>query len=346
MRNKTNSRVLARIRAWRSAACIAVLLTAFAGGAVLHHVGSKVGASAPELSPLLPVEELPEWSDESVPFGEDERLHIKSGLITGGIAASLARARVPQSAINQALALASTRAPDGAEMLRFKIAYAVREYAVEEVTPRLVALQIGDGEASIAAVRYPLRGDGEPTYYDFHGNPWGPTSFAWPVARSRASSPFGGRIHPVLGVAKFHRGVDLAAPQGTPVMASAPGTVTFVGNVRGYGNLVALRHANGLESYYAHLHAIASTVGVGTRVAQRDVIGTVGATGTATGPHLHFEIRQHGRPLDPITLMPSRPRSDPDFSRDLRKVRAHFAPEGVAMHRFVRLYSQDTSRRI
>lgn len=115
--------------------------------------------------------------------------------------------------------------------------------------------------------------------------------------QGRVSSVFGPRLHPVHKVMRPHNGLDLAAPSGTPIQAAAAGRVTFAGSRGGYGNLVVLDHGNGLETYYAHQRDLA--VRTGDRVAAGQTIGTVGATGTATGPHLHFEVRRDGTPQDP-----------------------------------------------
>lgn len=115
------------------------------------------------------------------------------------------------------------------------------------------------------------------------------------------SSPFGPRVHPITGRQRLHAGVDLAAPTGTAIGAAAAGTVTFAGVRGGYGNLVIVDHGDGTETRYAHQHTIG--VRAGQRVAPGDVLGTVGSTGASTGPHLHFEFRRDGQPVDPAPLL-------------------------------------------
>jgi murein DD-endopeptidase MepM/ murein hydrolase activator NlpD len=126
-----------------------------------------------------------------------------------------------------------------------------------------------------------------------------PEHFIWPV-QGRLSSAFGWRNVSVDGN-RQHGGIDLAAPVGTPVHASRPGTVTVSGWVGAYGYAVYLDHGDGMETRYAHL----STVNVqhGQTVRQGDVLGEVGSTGASTGPHLHFEIRSAGVALDPLPLL-------------------------------------------
>jgi murein DD-endopeptidase MepM/ murein hydrolase activator NlpD len=118
---------------------------------------------------------------------------------------------------------------------------------------------------------------------------------------ARVSSVFGPRTHPVTGTQRLHAGIDLAAPTGTPIGAAAGGTVSFAGVRGGYGNLVIVDHGDGTETRYAHQHTIG--VRAGQTVAAGDVLGTVGSTGQSTGPHLHFELRRDGTPVDPAPLL-------------------------------------------
>jgi murein DD-endopeptidase MepM/ murein hydrolase activator NlpD len=126
-------------------------------------------------------------------------------------------------------------------------------------------------------------------------------ALSWPV-RGRVSSGFGYRIHPVHGVGRDHVGLDIAAPAGVRVGAAAGGTVTFAGWRGGYGRLVIVDHGGGLTTRYAHLAGI--EVATGTRVRAGATLGTVGSSGVSTGPHLHFEVRRQGVPVDPRPLLP------------------------------------------
>jgi murein DD-endopeptidase MepM/ murein hydrolase activator NlpD len=121
-----------------------------------------------------------------------------------------------------------------------------------------------------------------------------------PVAGARMSSGFGMRFHPVLRYSRMHQGVDFAASTGTPILASAPGTVVFSGWGGGYGNVVVLDHGKGLRTRYAHMHRI--NVRNGQRVEQGQSIGQVGTTGLSTGPHLHYEVWQNGKPVNPNSV--------------------------------------------
>lgn len=128
-----------------------------------------------------------------------------------------------------------------------------------------------------------------------------------PVPQGRLTSPFGERLHPLTGERVHHRGVDLAAPVGTPILSPAAARVTlaterYEGGDH-HGTVVVLDHGGGLQSFYSHLDSLAVTPG--QEVARGEQVGTVGATGEVTGPHLHFEVWRDGEPVDPGTLVPS-----------------------------------------
>ncbi|PBB84967.1 MULTISPECIES: M23 family metallopeptidase [unclassified Mesorhizobium] len=114
------------------------------------------------------------------------------------------------------------------------------------------------------------------------------------------TSTFGPRKHPILGTVRIHKGVDWAAPVGTPILAAFDGEISFQGDGGSYGNLVKISHANGRETRYAHMQKFAMASGVGTKVKAGDVIGFIGTTGLSTGPHLHFELYQNGEAIDPL----------------------------------------------
>lgn len=126
-------------------------------------------------------------------------------------------------------------------------------------------------------------------------------STAAPVLDARISSVFGRRKHPVYGTVRMHTGVDFAAARGTPVFASAPGRVSFVGTRGGYGRVVEIEHDAEMMTRYAHLSSYADGLAAGDGVKAGDRIGAVGATGLATGPNLHYEVRYAGRAVDPLS---------------------------------------------
>src|SRR3989454_9169293 len=141
--------------------------------------------------------------------------------------------------------------------------------------------------------------NGSTGFYDDRGRSLRRAFLRAPLRFSHISSRFGGRFHPILKRWRTHEGTDYAAGYGTPVRATADGIVTEAGRNGGYGNLVELRHANGIRTRYGHLPRFRSGLHLGQRVAQQQIIGYVGATGLATGPHLHYEFLVNGRPTNP-----------------------------------------------
>ncbi|MGX5840910.1 M23 family metallopeptidase [Mesorhizobium sp. ArgA1] len=119
------------------------------------------------------------------------------------------------------------------------------------------------------------------------------------------TSTFGPRKHPILGVVRIHKGVDWAAPVGTPIAAAFDGEIIFQGDGGGYGNVVKIAHAGGRETRYAHMSKFAIASGVGTKVKAGDIIGYIGTTGLSTGPHLHFELYLNGAAIDPLGTVTS-----------------------------------------
>jgi len=128
-----------------------------------------------------------------------------------------------------------------------------------------------------------------------------PKSIIWPV-KGKISSPFGNRYHPILKVWKLHTGIDIAVPRGTSVKAAYSGTVIVSKSLSGYGNTVIIDHGGGVSTLYAHNDAM--LVKVGQKVNQGDVISKCGMTGMTTGPHVHFEVRVNGTPVNPANWLP------------------------------------------
>ncbi len=143
-------------------------------------------------------------------------------------------------------------------------------------------------------------------YFDEKGQAARKALMRTPINGARLSSGFGRRKHPILGYTKVHRGVDFAAPRGTPIYAGGSGTVVARGRNGGYGNYIRIRHTNNFQTAYAHMSRIHTKVLRGSRVRQGQIIGYVGSTGRSTGPHLHYEIIKNGRLVNPLRIkMPS-----------------------------------------
>lgn len=144
--------------------------------------------------------------------------------------------------------------------------------------------------------------DGRTDYFKEDGKSIRRALLKTPIDGARLTSGYGMRHHPILGYSKMHKGVDFAAPVGTPIYAAGDGVIERRGRWGGYGNYIRIRHNNGLKTAYAHLKGFKSGQGVGTRVKQGEVIGYLGNTGRSTGPHLHYEIMENGRQVNPNSL--------------------------------------------
>ena len=123
-----------------------------------------------------------------------------------------------------------------------------------------------------------------------------------PVSAAHITSGFGMRMHPILGYSKMHQGVDFGAPMGTPIFAAGNGIVAEIGSKGGYGRYIRIRHNGQLETAYAHMSRFGQGLYRGAQVSQGEVIGYVGASGRATGPHLHFEVHVDGKPVNPLNV--------------------------------------------
>jgi len=141
----------------------------------------------------------------------------------------------------------------------------------------------------------PLGEADDPTPPPASNRPGAPLDFL------RITSAFGMRRHPILGFTQMHQGVDFAAHEGAPVFAAADGVVTDARVSQGYGNLIRINHAGGWATGYAHLSRFAPAIAAGAHVIRGEIIGFVGHTGMATGPHLHFEVSLRGIRIDPMT---------------------------------------------
>ena len=205
---------------------------------------------------------------------------------------------------------------------------------------RVIAIEFDNHRTRHEAVWFD-RGGGEGGYYSFDGQSLKRSFLRRPVEFTRISSRFQpARMHPILGYARKHEGTDFAAPLGTKVRSAGDGVVKFVGRQRGYGKVIILQHGNDVTTLYAHLHGFAGGLVKGARVAQGDVIGFVGATGMATGPHLHYEFMVKGRNVDPLKAV--LPTAEPLDRAEMQQFRAQAEAareqlartEGIQLARF------------
>jgi murein DD-endopeptidase MepM/ murein hydrolase activator NlpD len=186
---------------------------------------------------------------------------------------------------------------------------------------RVLASDLTISGKSLTAFRFGGGTGRSALYYDAEGSSLRRAFLRAPVEFRRISSNFAGaRFHPVLGLTRRHEGTDYAAAPGTPVMAAGDGVVLRAGRAGGYGNLIELRHLNGITTRYGHLRGFARNLRRGVRVEQGQVIGFVGSTGLATGPHLHYEFRVNGVAQDSRRVKlgsgsPVAPRDRPAFEQ-------------------------------
>ena len=202
---------------------------------------------------------------------------------------------------------------------------------------RLVAAELVNRGEHFHAVWFDPERDGSGAHFDLDGRSVQRAFLLRPLEFRYISSRYSNaRFHPILKTWRSHRGVDYAASRGTEIMATADGVVTRRGRLGALGNAVVIRHANGFMTRYGHMSGFNSAVRVGTRVRQGQVIGYVGATGLATGPHLHYELWRNDRPIDPLGVelppgdpVPEGQRGRWEMERAARVALLNGAPAGV-----------------
>ena len=244
---------------------------------------------------------------ESVPLQAQVRLG--SGKVRGTIWQAAEQARLPEGIATQLVDIFSGHI-DLHRNLRNGDSFSVVFEALtadgepitwNEGTGRVLAAEFVNKGKRHQAVWYTDPDTGRGAYFSMDGQSRQRPFLASPLPFSRVTSGFAMRIHPILQNLQAHNGVDYAAPVGTPVMTVGDGTVGFAGRQSGYGNVVEVKHNGGRSTLYAHLSTIG--VRVGDTVTKGQVVGEVGATGMATGPHLHFEFRVNGQFIDPALVI-------------------------------------------
>lgn len=166
------------------------------------------------------------------------------------------------------------------------------------IVNKILGAKLSLGDQVVEAIHFKSETSSS-EWFDGRGKSLTATFLRTPVNFRRITSVFGLRLHPIFGTWRNHTGTDYAAPMGTPVHAIGDGVIATVGWHGGYGNMIDIRHSNGMISRYGHMSRFARGIHDGTHVKMGETIGYVGMTGWATGPHLHFEIREHGVAHDP-----------------------------------------------
>jgi murein DD-endopeptidase MepM/ murein hydrolase activator NlpD len=245
-------------------------------------------------------------------ISEAPRLVYKSATIRSSLFAATDSAGIPDAIAMQLARVFATDIDFHTDLRRgdrFSVVYEMIYDSGELVAPgRIVAAEFVNDARSYEAVLF-RDDEGFDGYYSLDGTNRAKAFLRSPVEFSRVSSGFGARFHPIFKNWRAHTGVDFAAPRGTRVLATADGQVTSAGLRGGYGNAVEIRHGSGITTLYGHLSAFAAGVHAGTRVRQGEVVGYVGMTGYATGPHLHYEFKVAGIHQDPLRV--ALPKADP-----------------------------------
>ncbi|MBP7452992.1 MAG: M23 family metallopeptidase [Ottowia sp.] len=249
---------------------------------------------------------------ETAPLVATQRL--TSGLIRGTLYAATDEANLPDSVTKQLTQIFESNVDFHRGLRRgdrFSVVYESLEADGESIRAgRILSAEMVNRGKTFQAVWFTEPGADKGAYYGFDGQSLRKAYLAAPMETTRMSSGFGMRNHPVFGYQREHRGVDYAAPTGTPVRTIGDGKVEFAGVQNGYGNVIYVKHRNAKDTtVYAHLSRI--DVKTGDNVMQGERIGAVGATGVATGPHLHFEFRINNEPQDPTEILAEQRESVP-----------------------------------
>ena len=230
-----------------------------------------------------------------------------SGEISGTIYDAVGEQNVPYAALDEFVRVLGFSVDFQREVRsgdQFELLY-------EKRLDKLTGESLGAGTLHYAGLR--LSGDvlsfyryeqknGGVSWYDRDGNSAVRSLMRTPIKGARMSSKYGMRKHPITGYNAMHRGVDFAAPKGTPIVASGAGVVQKAGWLGNYGRYILIRHTGRYSTAYAHMTRIATGITPGTRVRQGQVIGYVGSTGRSTGPHLHYEVLVNNKQVNPLTV--------------------------------------------
>ncbi len=236
------------------------------------------------------------------------QVRMGSGTIRSSLFAATDEARIPDNVATQLADVFSTDVDFRRQLQKgdtFSVLYEALTADGEPITwgpsnaGRVIAADFINNGKTYSAVWF-KDASGKGAYYGFDGQSKKRAFLASPMEFSRVTSGFAMRMHPILNSWKQHKGVDFGAPQGTPIRAVGDGTVDFAGWQNGYGNVVEIRHSAQRSTLYAHMSRI--DVKRGAHVEQGQHIGTVGMTGWATGPHVHFEVKVNGVQQDPMIM--------------------------------------------
>jgi murein DD-endopeptidase MepM/ murein hydrolase activator NlpD len=263
-----------------------------------------------------------------IDLGLERRVELRSGEVRGSLFGAADDAGVPDSIAQQMVDALESELDFHRDLRRgdaFRVIYEALYAAGEYVRPgRLLAIEyVNDGRRYEAYWHADSSKHG--SFYALDGRSTRRSFLRSPLEYTRVSSGFSGnRLHPMFGYDAAHRGIDYSAAAGTRIRAVAAGTVTFAGWQTGYGNVVEIQHDDKHSTLYAHLQKFGDGLRSGAHVAQGDLVGTVGMTGWATGPHLHFELKVHGAHVNPLKAV--LPDAEPLPAAQLETFHAAAAP--------------------
>lgn len=269
-----------------------------------------------------------------LPVKRETHIQMKSGVIKSSLFAATDGANVPDSVAIQIAEIFASDIDFHRDLRkedRFKVVYESHYSSGEPTgTGRVLAVEFVNKGKPYQAVYFEAN-DKERGYYTPEGKNLRREFLRSPLKFSRISSGFSrSRYHPILKKRRAHKGVDYAAPRGTPVRATANGTVAVSTRQRGYGKLIILKHRRRYSTAYAHLSAFAKGLRKGKRVNQGDIIGYVGSTGMATGPHLHYEFRINGVQRNPRRVV--MPAAIPLSSKNIPAFKKYAKPLMARLH--------------
>ena len=234
------------------------------------------------------------------------QLYAQETEVQNSLFGSAAKAGIPSSVVAEAIRVYSWQIDfqrDIRQGDKLKVMYEQieTEDGTRVKTGNLLYAQLTLEGIEIPIYRFEMK-DGRVDYFQGNGKSIRKTLMKTPIDGARVSSGYGMRRHPIQGYNKMHKGIDFAASTGTPIYAAGDGTIQRAGRFSGYGNYVRIRHNGQISTAYGHMSRIAKGMEIGKRVRQGEVIGYVGATGAATGPHLHYEVLLNGVQTDPRSV--------------------------------------------
>ncbi len=236
----------------------------------------------------------------------EPRLEMRSGEIRSSFFVATDMAQLPDTVTEQLLEIFSGDIDFAADLRKgdhFQVIYESLWHGSELVrSGRVLAAEFHHNGNHRQAIWFGNADRQRGHYYDASGKSLKKSFLKSPLPVSRITSGFAMRMHPISGEWAQHKGIDFAAPEGTPIRVTADGVIDFSGAQNGYGNVVIVKHGSVYSTVYAHMSRIASGMRAGTRVTQGEVIGYVGTTGWSTGPHLHYEFRVNNESQDPSTI--------------------------------------------